>query len=82
METKPTGEGTGLGLSLSYEIIIKGRGGEIKVETGKENFLSSQLFYQTHSFTLNFNEYQAAYNNFVSITQFIQYCTTSAIAGL
>ena len=31
--TKPTGEGTGLGLSLSYDIIIKGHGGEMKVET-------------------------------------------------
>ncbi|MGI8952559.1 MAG: ATP-binding protein [Chitinophagaceae bacterium] len=30
--TKPTGEGTGLGLSLSYDI-IKTHGGEIKVET-------------------------------------------------
>ncbi len=30
--TKPTGQGTGLGLSLSYDI-IKARGGEIKVET-------------------------------------------------
>jgi two-component system NtrC family sensor kinase len=30
--TKPTGEGTGLGLSLSYDI-IKAHGGEIKVET-------------------------------------------------
>ena len=30
--TKPTGEGTGLGLSLSYDI-IKANGGEIKVET-------------------------------------------------
>ncbi|SHO61652.1 sensor histidine kinase [Algoriphagus zhangzhouensis] len=29
--TKPTGEGTGLGLSLSYDIITKGHGGEIKV---------------------------------------------------
>jgi len=34
--TKPTGEGTGLGLSLSYDIITKGHGGELKVET-KEN---------------------------------------------
>jgi signal transduction histidine kinase/ligand-binding sensor domain-containing protein len=33
--TKPTGEGTGLGLSLSYDI-IKAHGGEIKVNT-KEN---------------------------------------------
>ena len=31
--TKPTGEGTGLGLSLSYDIITKGHGGEIKAET-------------------------------------------------
>ena len=31
--TKPTGVGTGLGLSLSYDIITKGHDGEIKVET-------------------------------------------------
>jgi signal transduction histidine kinase len=31
--TKPTGEGTGLGLSLSYDIITKGHGGELKVKT-------------------------------------------------
>jgi signal transduction histidine kinase len=33
--TKPTGEGTGLGLSLSYDIITKGHGGELKVETNE-----------------------------------------------
>jgi two-component system NtrC family sensor kinase len=31
--TKPTGEGTGLGLSLSYDIIVKGHGGKINIES-------------------------------------------------
>jgi signal transduction histidine kinase len=31
--TKPTGEGTGLGLSLSYDIITKGHDGELAVQT-------------------------------------------------
>lgn len=31
--TKPAGEGTGLGLSLSYDIVVKGHGGELQVET-------------------------------------------------
>jgi two-component system, NtrC family, sensor kinase len=29
--TKPTGEGTGLGLSLTYDMIVKGHGGSIQV---------------------------------------------------
>lgn len=31
--TKPTGEGTGLGLSLSYDIVVKAHGGSIAIES-------------------------------------------------
>ncbi|WP_237144880.1 sensor histidine kinase [Pontibacter pamirensis] len=31
--TKPTGQGTGLGLSLSYDTITKGHGGELSMDT-------------------------------------------------
>ncbi|SHI93243.1 His Kinase A (phospho-acceptor) domain-containing protein [Hymenobacter daecheongensis DSM 21074] len=31
--TKPTGEGTGLGLSLSHDIIVKGHGGTLQVDS-------------------------------------------------
>ena len=36
--TKPTGEGVGLGLSLSYDIVVKGHGGSISVETKEGEF--------------------------------------------
>jgi signal transduction histidine kinase len=35
--TKPTGEGTGLGLSMSYDIITKGHGGELMVDSEPGN---------------------------------------------
>ena len=36
--TKAAGEGTGLGLSLSYDIIVKGHGGELTFETEENKF--------------------------------------------
>jgi len=33
--TKPTGEGTGLGLSLSYDTIVKGHNGKINIESNE-----------------------------------------------
>ena len=46
--TKPTGEGTGLGLSLSYDI-VKAHGGELKVETkeGEGSTFTIQLSIDT-----------------------------------
>jgi signal transduction histidine kinase len=48
--TKPTGQGTGLGLSLSYDI-LKAHGGEIKVETkeGERTEFIIQLPIKTNS---------------------------------
>jgi signal transduction histidine kinase len=36
--TKPSGEGIGLGLSLSHEIITKGHGGTMNVESLQGEF--------------------------------------------
>jgi PAS domain S-box-containing protein len=36
--TKPAGEGTGLGLSLTHDIIVQQHQGEIKVETAEESY--------------------------------------------
>jgi two-component system, NtrC family, sensor kinase len=42
--TKPTGEGTGLGLSLSFDIITKGHGGEINAESKEGEFTEFSIF--------------------------------------
>ncbi|HSF95645.1 MAG TPA: ATP-binding protein, partial [Thermohalobaculum sp.] len=36
--TKPAGEGTGLGLSLSYDIVVKQHGGELTVDSESGRF--------------------------------------------
>lgn len=40
--TKPTGEGTGLGLSMSYDIITKGHKGDLKIQTKDGNKFPSE----------------------------------------
>ena len=41
--TKPVGEGTGLGLSLSHDIIVKQHGGSIEVDTVPGEFTEFRI---------------------------------------
>ena len=41
--TKPAGEGTGLGLSMSHDIIVKQHGGRIEVETEPGQFTEFRI---------------------------------------
>jgi two-component system NtrC family sensor kinase len=41
--TKPTGEGTGLGLSLSYDMVVKGHGGTITIETKEGTYTEFKI---------------------------------------
>ena len=41
--TKPAGEGTGLGLSLSYDIVVKQHGGELTVDSEPGEFTAFRV---------------------------------------
>jgi two-component system NtrC family sensor kinase len=46
--TKPTGQGTGLGLSMSYDI-IRAHGGEIKINTSQGEFTEFVILLPVHT---------------------------------
>jgi signal transduction histidine kinase len=46
--TKPTGEGTGLGLSLSHDIVTKGNDGELSVKSEPGNWTEFQVLIPKH----------------------------------
>ena len=41
--TKPAGEGTGLGLSLSHDIVVKQHGGSIEVDTSPGEYTEFRI---------------------------------------
>jgi signal transduction histidine kinase len=47
--TKPAGEGTGLGLSLSHDIIVKQHGGSIEVDTMPGEYTEFRIFLPRHA---------------------------------
>jgi signal transduction histidine kinase len=47
--TKPTGEGTGLGLSLSYDIITKGHGGSLTCDTKPNEYTKFTITLPSHA---------------------------------
>jgi signal transduction histidine kinase len=49
--TKPAGEGTGLGLSLSHDIIVKQHGGSIEVDTMPGEFTEFRIILPRHAAT-------------------------------
>ncbi len=50
--TKPAGEGTGLGLSMSHDIIVKQHGGKIDVESEPGQFTEFRIVLpRTNNFT-------------------------------
>jgi signal transduction histidine kinase len=42
--TKPAGQGTGLGLSLTYDMVVKGHGGKIEVNTDEGEFTEFSVY--------------------------------------
>ncbi|MGA7997990.1 MAG: GAF domain-containing protein [Bradyrhizobium sp.] len=56
--TKPAGEGTGLGLSMSHDIIVKQHGGRIEVETEPGEFTEFRIVLPRTSITSDKNRGQ------------------------